>query len=99
MPRLDGMVQGVVVQIRIWAPSSFFEGVRATYPDGREALRGVDLTVPAGARVALVGASGAGKTTLFSVLLGFVPPSGGTVRWDSTPGEGSTVSGSIPLAA
>ncbi len=61
------------------------EGVRATYPDGREALRGVDVTVPAGARVALVGASGAGKTTLFSVLLGFVPPSGGTVRWDGTP--------------
>ncbi len=61
------------------------EGVRATYADGREALRGVDLTVPAGARVALVGASGAGKTTLFSVLLGFLPPSGGTVRWDGTP--------------
>ena len=61
------------------------EGVRATYPDGREALRGVDLTVPAGARVALVGASGAGKTTLFSVLLGFMPPSGGTVEWDGTP--------------
>jgi subfamily B ATP-binding cassette protein MsbA len=61
------------------------EGVRATYPDGREALRGVDVTVPAGARVALVGASGAGKTTLFSVLLGFVPPSGGTLRWDGTP--------------
>ncbi|PTL80048.1 ABC transporter ATP-binding protein [Vitiosangium sp. GDMCC 1.1324] len=61
------------------------EGVRATYPDGREALRGVDVTVPAGARVALVGSSGAGKTTLFSVLLGFVPPSGGTVRWDGTP--------------
>ncbi|WNG43693.1 ABC transporter ATP-binding protein [Archangium minus] len=61
------------------------EGVRATYPDGREALRGVDLTVPAGARVALVGSSGAGKTTLFSVLLGFMPPSGGTVRWDGTP--------------
>ncbi|MCY1073911.1 ABC transporter ATP-binding protein [Archangium lansingense] len=61
------------------------EGVRATYPDGREALRGVDLTVPAGARVALVGASGAGKTTLFSVLLGFVPPSGGAVTWDGMP--------------
>jgi ATP-binding cassette, subfamily B, bacterial MsbA len=61
------------------------EGLRATYPDGREALRGVDLTLPAGARVALVGASGAGKTTLVSVLLGFVPPSGGTVRWDGVP--------------
>ncbi len=61
------------------------EEVRATYPDGREALRGVSLTVNAGARVALVGASGAGKTTLFSVLLGFLPTSGGTVRWDGTP--------------
>lgn len=60
------------------------EGVRATYPDGREGLRGVDLTVRAGSRVALVGASGAGKTTLFSVLLGFLPPSGGAVRWDGT---------------
>ncbi len=59
--------------------------VRVTYPDGREALRGVELTVPAGARVALVGASGAGKTTLFSVLLGFMAPSGGQVRWDGTP--------------
>jgi subfamily B ATP-binding cassette protein MsbA len=61
------------------------EQVRASYMDGREGLRGVSLTVPAGARVALVGASGAGKTTLFSVLLGFVPASGGTARWDGVP--------------
>jgi subfamily B ATP-binding cassette protein MsbA len=61
------------------------EDVRATYPDGREGLRGVSLTVPAGARVALVGSSGAGKTTLFSVLLGFLPTSGGGVRWDGAP--------------
>lgn len=61
------------------------EDVRATYPDGREGMRGVSLTVPAGARVALVGASGAGKTTLFSVLLGFLPTSSGTVRWDGAP--------------
>ncbi|MCY1046423.1 ABC transporter ATP-binding protein [Corallococcus sp. bb12-1] len=61
------------------------KGVRATYADGREALKGVDLTVPAGARVALVGPSGAGKTTLFSVLLGFLPPSGGEVLWDGVP--------------
>jgi subfamily B ATP-binding cassette protein MsbA len=61
------------------------EEVRATYLDGREGLRGVSLTVPAGARVALVGASGAGKTTLFSVLLGFLPTSGGGVRWDGVP--------------
>lgn len=64
------------------------EGVRATYQDGREALRGVDLVVPAGARVALVGPSGAGKTTLFSVLLGFLPASGGRVLWDGAPLSG-----------
>lgn len=61
------------------------EGVRATYPDGREGMRGVSLTIAAGARVALVGASGAGKTTLFSVLLGFLPTSGGLVLWDGVP--------------
>jgi subfamily B ATP-binding cassette protein MsbA len=61
------------------------EDVRATYPDGREGLRGVSLTAQAGARVALVGSSGAGKTTLFSVLLGFLPTSGGGVRWDGVP--------------
>jgi subfamily B ATP-binding cassette protein MsbA len=79
VPPDEGEVAGPLTQ------ALTLEGVRATYPDGREALRGVDLTVPAGARVALVGASGAGKTSLFSVLLGFVPPSGGTVRWDGTP--------------
>ena len=67
------------------AKALVLDGVRATYLDGREGLRGVSLTVPAGARVALVGASGAGKTTLFSVLLGFLPASGGTVRWDGVP--------------
>ncbi|MBN1206151.1 MAG: ABC transporter ATP-binding protein [Myxococcaceae bacterium] len=67
------------------AKALVLEEVRATYPDGREGLRGVSLTVPAGARVALVGASGAGKTTLFSVLLGFLPTSGGAVRWDDVP--------------
>ncbi|WP_338871168.1 ABC transporter ATP-binding protein [Myxococcus stipitatus] len=61
------------------------EGLKATYQDGREALRGVDLVVPAGKRVAVVGPSGAGKTTLFSVLLGFLPASGGRVLWDGEP--------------
>ncbi|WP_375770356.1 ABC transporter ATP-binding protein [Archangium gephyra] len=85
MPPDEGAEAGPLTQ------ALTLEGVRATYPDGREALRGVDLTVPAGARVALVGASGAGKTTLFSVLLGFMPPSCGTVRWD-----GAALSGLKP---
>ena len=55
---------------------------------GAPVLRGVSLEIPAGRRVALVGASGAGKSTLFSVLLGFVQPREGAVTWDRSPLEG-----------
>ncbi|WP_373290195.1 energy-coupling factor ABC transporter ATP-binding protein [Pilimelia terevasa] len=50
-----------------------------TYPDGREVLRGVDLTVAPGERVALLGPNGAGKTTLVLHLNGVLRPSAGQV--------------------
>lgn len=44
------------------------------------AVDGLDLSVPAGGSVALVGRNGAGKSTTLKVLAGVLPPSGGTVR-------------------
>ncbi len=59
-----------------------FEGLRVTYPDGREALKGVTFDVPRGEVVALAGPSGAGKSSAVAALLGFVQPCGGRVLWN-----------------
>lgn len=66
------------------APQVVFDDVRFAHPGRPEVLRGVRFTVPAGARVALVGASGAGKSTVLDLLLRFLEPTGGTVRLDGT---------------
>ncbi len=45
-------------------------------------LRGVDLTIPAGAAIALVGLNGAGKSTLVKLLCRFYDPTRGSIQWD-----------------
>lgn len=60
--------------------------VSFTYPGSREpAVRDVDLDVPIGSSLALVGRSGAGKTTLVDILLGLLEPSQGTLELDGRP--------------
>lgn len=61
-----------------------FEAVTFAYPSRPEqhALSNLNLTVRAGERLALVGPSGAGKTTIFQLLLRFYDPQSGTISID-----------------
>ena len=54
-------------------------GLAHAYPDGHQALYGVDLQVHRGERVALLGPNGAGKTTLVLHLNGLLTPGAGSV--------------------
>jgi len=55
------------------------------YADGPPVLDGLSLRVEAGEQIAIVGASGGGKSTLVQVLLGLYTPTGGAVRYDDVP--------------
>jgi len=56
--------------------------LRFDWADGRPALAGCSLEIPRGKRVALVGPSGGGKSTLLSLLLGFERPASGVIELD-----------------
>ncbi|MHB1006771.1 MAG: energy-coupling factor ABC transporter ATP-binding protein [Chloroflexota bacterium] len=60
-------------------------GVGYDYGEGIQALRGVDLTVHAGERVAILGANGSGKSTLLKIMDGLYFASSGTVRAFGVP--------------
>jgi ATP-binding cassette subfamily C protein len=59
--------------------------IRFAYGNGPQVLNGISLAIAAGEKVAFVGASGGGKTTLVQVILGLYPPTGGEVRFDGVP--------------
>jgi len=68
------------------APALEFRSVTARYGPGREpAVRGIDLDVPARGHTAIVGPSGAGKTSVFSLILRFLTPESGEIRLGGTP--------------
>ncbi len=61
-------------------------GVWFTYPGGgRPALDGIDLSLPQGRRLAVVGATGAGKSTLINLILRFWEPDRGEIRLGGHP--------------
>jgi len=59
-----------------------FESVRFSYSKGGEVLHGLDLDVPAGTTVALVGHTGAGKSTIAKLLARFYDPTEGRITID-----------------
>ncbi|HEY3825027.1 MAG TPA: ABC transporter ATP-binding protein [Bryobacteraceae bacterium] len=64
------------------APIIRVRSLRKVYQSGKvyvEALRGVDLDVPSGEFLSIVGPSGSGKSTLFHIIGGLTPPSAGEV--------------------
>ncbi|MEV0792404.1 ABC transporter ATP-binding protein [Kribbella sp. NPDC050459] len=62
-----------------------FRGVSFSYPgSNRQVLRDLDLVIPAGQSLAVVGANGAGKTSLVKLLCGLYEPTRGTIAIDET---------------
>ena len=72
--RVSPLNNGVIIHVR---------GLRKVYHTGQvdvEALRGVDLDVPRGEFLSIVGPSGSGKSTLFHIIGGLTQPTAGEVR-------------------
>ena len=59
--------------------------VRFSYPDGPEVLHGIDVTIPARSRVAIVGETGSGKTTLAKLVTRMMDPATGQVLIGGVP--------------
>ena len=57
------------------------EGLSVFY-GGIHALRGIDIQVPDGKIITLIGANGAGKSTMLNSIVGLVKPASGTITWD-----------------
>ena len=71
---------GFVQELRI-------ENISFAYPSQEPVLTDISMRIPRGKMVALVGESGAGKTTLIDIILGFYQPFNGRIMVDDTPLE------------
>ncbi len=80
---LPGTIPSVSSSNEHTAASISFDDVTFTYPSRDEPVfRNLDLHIPAGQSVAVVGVNGVGKSTLIKLLCGLYPPGSGTVRID-----------------
>lgn len=61
------------------------EDVRYTYEDGTEALKGINMDIRRGEKLAIMGPNGSGKSTLFLALNGIRRPTGGLVLFNGVP--------------
>jgi ABC-type multidrug transport system fused ATPase/permease subunit len=64
----------------VTSPTVSFDQVRFAYGENEEVLKGLSFDIKAGESIALVGQSGAGKSTILDLLLKFVEPTSGAVR-------------------
>ncbi|MBG7608372.1 MAG: ATP-binding cassette domain-containing protein [Verrucomicrobia bacterium] len=67
------------------SPSIDVENVSVVYPNGHQALRNATFHLKSGTICALVGVNGSGKSTLFKSIMGFVNPTGGSVKINGLP--------------
>ncbi len=88
---LEDYAASLVPAVQVPVPTTLHEGIRLegvsfVYPGTeREVLQDVDLTLPAGAVIAVVGENGAGKTTLVKLLSRFYEPTAGRILVDGAP--------------
>jgi ATP-binding cassette subfamily B protein len=77
-------------ELKVSAGEVIFKNVQFAYGDGQNVLNGINFTIRPGTRLALVGESGEGKTTISNLLLRFYELSGGEITVDGINIQGVT---------
>ena len=63
----------------------FIDDLYFSYPNGSEVLKGITMDIRPEEKIALIGASGGGKSTLVQTLIGLYPPTAGMIYFDGVP--------------